>query len=76
MIDNIFNWLEKNYEWFFSGLGVLLISFIVTYLLRKKNRENVHVGDSISVHGHKNIGKVEGKDKIEIKFNGQQKTKN
>lgn len=74
-MDEIYNWISKNHQWFFSGLGVLILSLVITYLLRRKRRADIHIGDSISVRGRQNIGKVEGKEKIEIKFNDQQKKK-
>jgi len=58
MID----WLIKNKEWFFSGLGVTIISIVVGLIFREKsslsqksgnNSINYQAGESINI-GNKN----------------------
>ena len=73
-MEKIYTWIIENHTWFFSGLGVLILSFILTYFFRKRNRSNIHIGDEISVRGCQSIGKVKGN--VEIKINDQTKKKN
>lgn len=47
------NFLEQNYEWIFSGIGVLVISAIYSFLIKKKkkrsgqiNLQNVNIKDN------------------------------
>lgn len=34
MID----WITKNYQWIFSGIGVLIVSFLITFLFKSKSK--------------------------------------
>lgn len=61
MID----WIIENKEWVFSGIGVLVISAVITggkYLLRKKcntNKErNINMNAKKSVYIEKNEGEI------------------
>lgn len=60
--DMTMNWIIKNKEWLFSGIGVALVSWIVTLFFPKKlakktirqtqksgkNSTNVQVGENLS----------------------------
>ncbi|WP_239397524.1 hypothetical protein [Pseudoalteromonas sp. OOF1S-7] len=52
-------WFLNNYEWFFSGLGVFLISLVVMFL--KKNKRSTKISKNIESIISKNSikGKVE-----------------
>ena len=35
---NIYDWISRNYEWVFSGLGVLVVGGLVRFLSGRKRR--------------------------------------
>lgn len=54
-MDIIIDWISKNYEWIFSGIGVLLVSLL---FVKKGNSQNQKSGDNstnIQVGGDLNI---------------------
>ncbi|MFK4330016.1 hypothetical protein ABH955_000668 [Bacillus sp. RC240] len=56
----MFDWLNQNKEWFFSGIGVLGISVIGGILFKKakdgKRHQSIHSGDnSTNIQGGKNV---------------------
>jgi len=56
-MENILKWLQENSIWFFSGVGSVLIGFILKFFRRKKKTSG---GDIITTHGTQSPGKVEG----------------
>jgi len=36
----MFNWIAENKEWVFSGLGVAIITIVVSFLVRSHNQSN------------------------------------
>ncbi|MCL2400183.1 MAG: hypothetical protein FWC91_10655 [Defluviitaleaceae bacterium] len=39
-MNDIIYWINNNREWFFSGLGVFLLSIVGTYFFKRKNNHN------------------------------------
>ena len=57
----IINWLNSNKEWIFSGIGVAIISVVVTLFFKRShskkqiqksgnNSINIQVGDNLNIH--------------------------
>ena len=57
----IINWLNSNKEWIFSGIGVGIISIIITLFFKRSqskkqiqksgnNSVNIQVGDNLNIH--------------------------
>lgn len=62
----MFEWMQQNSEWFFSGIWIFLIGLIVEFLRRKKNKNPYATSEStVSLKGEMNIsGNVAGGDII------------
>ena len=39
MINHIINWISENREWFFSGIGVTLLLWIIAFFRKKSECE-------------------------------------
>lgn len=35
------NWILENKEWIFSGIGVMIITFVITLILNKKKENSI-----------------------------------
>jgi len=56
-MNDVWNWIVKNKEWLFSGIGVLLLTLLIAFFRRKRKAIQ---GDIISTHGDQSPGKVGG----------------
>lgn len=50
MIEDISSWLGKNYEWLFSGLGVALLTVLISVIFQRgrSSKQSQKVGDDSS----------------------------
>ncbi len=60
MID----WIINNYKWFFSGLGVFLLSIVVRFVIRRQTRKrttikNIRIGNKTQVNIIQSEGNVQ-----------------
>lgn len=60
MID----WIINNYQWFFSGLGVFLLSIVVGFIIRRQMRKrttikNIRIGNKTQVNIIQSEGNVQ-----------------
>ncbi len=60
MID----WIINNYQWFFSGLGVFLLSIVIGFIIRRQMRkrttiENIRIGNKTQVNIIQSEGNVQ-----------------
>lgn len=60
MID----WIINNYQWFFSGLGVFLLSIVIGFIIRRQMRKraiikNVRIGNKTQVNIIQSEGNVQ-----------------
>lgn len=65
-MDTIITFMKNNYPWFFSGLGILLITAIFNLFRRKKKQIKREQGDFIVTTGNQSPGKVNGDYKVNI----------
>ncbi len=62
-MSEIWNIIKINKEWIFSGIGVLIISLIISFFRYRKKKTS---GDTIETLGNQSPGKVYGNYKVEI----------
>ncbi len=58
------NWVIKNYQWFFSGLGVFLLSIGIGFIIRRQMRKratikNIKIGNKTQVNIIQSEGNVQ-----------------
>jgi high-affinity Fe2+/Pb2+ permease len=60
-METIFSWIDSNKEWFFSGIGVAIITTIISlFFMRTRSKKqtqksgdnsvNIQVGGNINIH--------------------------
>ena len=56
-MDLVINFIKGNYTWFFSGLGVFILTLVVTFFVKKGGNKNVIKGKSsgLQAQGDLNI---------------------
>lgn len=59
----IVRFLSGNYQWFFSGLGVLLLGGLVRWLTLRRGTAR---GNRITTHGNNSPGIVKGNYEVKI----------
>lgn len=67
------NWLNENKEWIFSGIGVLLISWIFNIILKVMKKNNNKLTTQISGNNSAQIINNEGNITINNSLNGKDK---
>lgn len=67
------NWLNENKEWIFSGIGVLLISWIFNIILKVMKKNNNKSTTQISGNNSAQIINNEGNIAINNSLNGKDK---
>lgn len=67
------NWLNENKEWVFSGIGVLLISWIFNIILKVMKKNNNKSTTQISGNNSTQIINNEGNITINNSLNGKDK---
>ncbi|WP_298059865.1 hypothetical protein [uncultured Fusobacterium sp.] len=67
------NWLNENKEWIFSGIGVLLISWIFNIILKVMKKNNNKSTTQISGNNSAQIINNEGNITINNSLNGKDK---
>lgn len=67
------NWLNENKEWIFSGIGVLLISWIFNIILKVMKKNNNKSTTQISGNNSTQIINNEGNITINNSLNGKDK---
>ena len=70
------NWLNENKEWVFSGIGVLLISWIFNIILKVMKKNNNKSTTQISGNNSTQIINNEGNITINNSLNGKDKKNN
>lgn len=67
------NWLNENKEWIFSGIGVLLISWIFNIILKVMKKNNNKSTTQISGNNSAQIINNKGNITINNSLNGKDK---
>ena len=66
-MDNMLNYIAENKQWLFSGLGIVLLGWIIKFIFFRKKPTQVQKSgkDSISIQagGDVNIGDTKWMDK-------------
>ena len=71
-MEEIMKWLSTNKEWFFSGIGVLLFSFIIKIFCNFFNRKKEKTINQVQKSGNKSINVQSARD---ININSRDKEK-
>ena len=72
-METIFAYLKGNYQWIFSGIGVVLLSGLITFLIKKRKNSlnntsivssnnqvtNIYVGEQSDRASHQENGTIE-----------------
>ena len=58
------NWIINNYQWFFSGLGLFLLSIVIGFIIRRQMRKratikNIRIGNKTQVNIIQSEGNVQ-----------------
>jgi len=53
-INEIINWIKDNYSWFFSGLGVFVLGFLITKKVSNRNSQTIK-NNSSGIQAGRNV---------------------
>lgn len=60
-LQNMLAWIISNIEWLFSGLGIVIISFLFNYFFKKNNKGN---NQSCSFNINSKITQINGNNNV------------